>query len=74
MMPLKSFVKELQNEKRIYRFFIRSDSSGEFEIHAFESFCNNFGIEHEFSSPRTLQQNRVAERKIGLFKKSLELY
>ena len=26
-------------------------------------FCNNLGIEHQFSSPRTLQQNGVVERK-----------
>ena len=42
---------------------IRSDHGGEFENHAFENFCNDFGIEHQFSSPRTPQQNGVVERK-----------
>ncbi|KAH9753253.1 Integrase catalytic domain-containing protein [Citrus sinensis] len=42
---------------------IRSDHGGEFENHAFESFCNDFGIEHQFSSPRTPQLNGVVERK-----------
>ncbi|KAH9744422.1 Integrase catalytic domain-containing protein [Citrus sinensis] len=42
---------------------IRSDHGGEFENHAFENFCNDLGIEHQFSSPRTPQQNRVVERK-----------
>ena len=35
----------------------------ELENHAFETFCNNFGIVHQFSSPRTPLQNEVIERK-----------
>ena len=42
---------------------IRCDHGGEFENHAFEIFCNNLGIVHQFSSPRTSQQNGVVERK-----------
>ena len=42
---------------------IRSNHGGEFENHDFKIFCNNFGIEHQFSSPRTPQQNEVAERR-----------
>ena len=42
---------------------IRSDHGGEFENQDFEEFCNNFGIEHNFSAPRTPQQNGVVERK-----------
>ena len=55
--------KKLQNEKGHDIICIRSDHGGEFENHAFESFCNNLGIEHQFSSPRTPQQNGVVERK-----------
>ena len=57
------FCKKIQNEKGYIISCIRSDHGGEFENHAYESFCNNFGIVHQFSSPRTLQQNRVVERK-----------
>ncbi|KAH9672866.1 hypothetical protein KPL70_017899 [Citrus sinensis] len=54
------FYKKVQNEKCYSITCIRSDHGGEF---AFENFCNNFGIEHQFSSPRTPQQNGVVERK-----------
>ena len=59
----KVLCKKLQNEKGHGIVCIRSDHGGEFENHAFESFCNNLGIEHKFSSPRTPQQNGVVERK-----------
>ncbi|KAH9679831.1 hypothetical protein KPL71_026290 [Citrus sinensis] len=59
----KVLCKKLQNEKEHGIVCIRSDHGGEFENHAFESFCNNLGIEHQFSSPRTPQQNGVVERK-----------
>ncbi|KAH9735120.1 hypothetical protein KPL71_017636 [Citrus sinensis] len=57
------FYKKVQNEKGYFITCIRSDHGGEFENHAFENFCNDFGIEHQFSSPRTPQQNGVVERK-----------
>jgi len=42
---------------------IRSDHGREFENACFANFCNSYGISHEFSSPRTPQQNGVVERK-----------
>ncbi|KAH9657240.1 Integrase catalytic domain-containing protein [Citrus sinensis] len=57
------FYKKVQNEKGYSIACIRSDHGGEFENHSFENFCNDFGIEHQFSSPRTPQQNGVVERK-----------
>ena len=42
---------------------IRSDHGTEFENNQFENFCCNHGINHNFSAPRTPQQNGVAERK-----------
>ena len=59
----KSFYKRVQNEKGYTISCIRSDHSREFQNHAFERFCNDFDIEHQFSSPRTPQQNGVVERK-----------
>ncbi|XP_074346374.1 uncharacterized protein LOC141685153 [Apium graveolens] len=41
---------------------IRSDRGGEFEKD-FITFCKTRGITHEFSAPRTPQQNGVVERK-----------
>ncbi|KAH9728331.1 Integrase catalytic domain-containing protein [Citrus sinensis] len=57
------FYKKVQNEKGYSITCIRSDHGGEFKNHAFENFCNDLGIEHQFSSPRTPQQNGVVERK-----------
>jgi len=42
---------------------IRSDQGDEFENENFELFCDEYGIEHTFSAPRTSQQNSVIERK-----------
>ncbi|CAN1315021.1 Retrovirus-related Pol polyprotein from transposon TNT 1-94 [Linum perenne] len=42
---------------------IRSDHGGEFDSTEFHQFCSSRGIKHEFSAPRTLQQNGVVERK-----------
>lgn len=41
----------------------RSDHGGEFESYKFLDWCTNLGIKHEFSAPKTLQQNGVVERK-----------
>ena len=59
----KIFCKKIQNEKGYVISCIRSDHGGEFENHDFKNFCNNFSKEHQFSSPRNLQQNGVVERK-----------
>ena len=58
-MHLKFFYKKVQNEKGYIISCIRSDHDVEFENHAFENFCNHFGIGHQFSSSRTSQQNGV---------------
>ena len=42
---------------------IHSDHGGEFENSEFRDLCEETGIEHNFSAPRTPQQNGVAERK-----------
>ena len=62
-MHLNYFVRKFKMKKRYSIVCIRCDHGGEFKNHVFEIFCNNLGIVHQFSSPRTSQQNRVVERK-----------
>jgi len=57
------FTKLVQNEKGVSIKTLRSDHGGEFENLEFESFCEENGFKHEFSAPRTPQQNGVVERK-----------
>ncbi|CAJ2642247.1 unnamed protein product [Trifolium pratense] len=57
------FCKQIQNEKGYTILKVRSDHGGEFENEPFENFCEKYDILHEFSSPRTPQQNGVVERK-----------
>ena len=57
------FCKKVQNEKGYTITSIRSDHGGEFDNNALEAFCNEYGFEHNFSAPRTPQQNGVVERK-----------
>ena len=42
---------------------VQSDHGGEFENKYFEKLFNSNGIVHDFSCPRTPQQNGVVERK-----------
>ena len=71
LYAFKVFCKKIQNEKGYGIACIRSDHGGEFENHALEIFWYNLGIEHQFSSPRTPQQNELLRERIGLFKKLL---
>ena len=54
---------KVQNEKGFTITCIRSDHGKEFENIEFEDYCNEHGINHNFSPPRTPQQNGVVERK-----------
>ena len=42
---------------------MRSDHGKEFENEVFKNFCSKRCISHNFSCPRTPQQNGVVERK-----------
>ena len=42
---------------------IRSDHGTEFENALFTEFCQSNGVSHNFSAPKTPQQNGVVERK-----------
>ena len=59
----KCFAKRVQNEKGYFITTLRSDHGKEFENEAFKNFCSKRGISHNFSCPRTPQQNGVVERK-----------
>lgn len=59
----KKFAKLVQNEKSLKIASIRSDHGGEFQNASFDEFCDDQGISHNFSAPRTPQQNGVVERK-----------
>ena len=59
----KRLVKMLENEKSFKIVSIRSDHGGEFQNEKFEHFCEKHGINHNFSTPRTPEQNGVVERK-----------
>jgi len=53
----------IQNEKGCRISTIKSDHGGEFRNERFDKFCEKQGIKHNFSAPRTPQQNGVVERK-----------
>ena len=57
------FCKMVENEKKTSILKIRSDHGGEFVNSLFENFCALNGYFHNFSAPRTPQQNGVVERK-----------
>ncbi|XP_070022372.1 uncharacterized protein [Nicotiana sylvestris] len=57
------FCKKLGREKGYLISTIQSKHGGEFESRAFEDFYNDQGYTHNFSAPRSPQQNGVAERK-----------
>jgi len=59
----RKFGIQIQSEKELKILKVRSDHGGEFGNEPFEICCEKHGIIHEFSSPRTPQQNGVVERK-----------
>ena len=57
------FYRKVTNEKDFSIQNIRSDHGTEFENQDFEKFCDEKDINHNFSVPRTPQQNGIVERK-----------
>jgi transposase InsO family protein len=51
-----------ENEKSLTIFKVKSDHGGEFENKDFEKLFEENNIYHDFSYPRTPQQNEVVER------------
>jgi transposase InsO family protein len=60
---LKGFLRRVQNKFGWRIKKIRSDNGTEFKNSQIEGFLEEEGINHEFSSPYTPQQNGVVERK-----------
>ena len=50
-------------ERQLIISNIRTDNSRELENESFAKYYNDLGIGHNFSTPRTPQQNGVVERK-----------
>jgi len=59
----KRFEKVIQNKKNCGISTIKFDHGEEFQNKRFDKFCSKFEINHNFSVPRTPQQNGVVERK-----------
>ena len=58
-----SFFRKLKGEEKDGLKTIRTDHGGEFDNTQFEDFCKENGVSHQFSAPRTPEQNGVVERK-----------
>ena len=55
--------RRIQNKKGFLITNIRTDYGRELENEKFELFCDEHGIGHNFSAPRTPQQSGAIERK-----------
>ena len=62
-MEFKAWCRKVQGRENGSILTIQSDNGSEFKNEGFEEFCNEERIVHNFSSPRTPEQNRVVERK-----------
>ena len=57
------FKAKVENESGCKIQTLRSDNGKEYTSHQFNSFCEEAGIEHQLTSPYTLEQNGVSERR-----------
>ncbi|XP_070020918.1 COP1-interactive protein 1-like [Nicotiana sylvestris] len=60
-----AFVKKIQVKMSLNLVCIRSGHGTEYDNANFDEFCAENGITHNFSTPRTPQQNVVVERENG---------
>ncbi|KAJ9543921.1 hypothetical protein OSB04_023628 [Centaurea solstitialis] len=60
---IKPFVTRVENKTNLRVKVIRSDNGTEFKNADLNSFCEEKGMERQYSAPRTPQQNGVAERR-----------
>ncbi|XP_073061940.1 uncharacterized protein [Primulina eburnea] len=59
----KNLITRITNLHSLKIRRIKTDHGKEFENRSFSSFCDRKGISHEFSAPKTPQQNGINERK-----------
>ena len=57
------FKTEVENQKNKKIKRLSSDRGGEYGSALYKKFCEENGIIHEVTAPRTLEQNGIAERK-----------
>ena len=60
---VRDLILRLKNELPQAMRAIRSDNGTEFKNARFDTFCSDQGLEHQYSSPYTPQQNGFVERK-----------
>ncbi|KAI3746473.1 hypothetical protein L6452_08907 [Arctium lappa] len=60
---IKSFILRIENQTNQKVKVIRSDNGTEFKNLDLNTFCEEKGIERQYSAPRTPQQNGVAEKR-----------
>ncbi|GJV77158.1 retrovirus-related pol polyprotein from transposon TNT 1-94 [Tanacetum coccineum] len=58
-----SFIRKMENINEVRVKELRSDNGTEFKNHKLEEFYDEKGISQNFSSPCTIEQNGVAERR-----------
>ncbi|GKB79410.1 retrovirus-related pol polyprotein from transposon TNT 1-94 [Tanacetum coccineum] len=63
LVIVDEYSRMVENQNHVKVKQIRTDNGTEFKNHEFESFYDEKGISHNFSSPYTLEQNGVAKRK-----------
>jgi transposase InsO family protein len=63
LKPFSRRCKEMQTQLNLPPVSIRSDHGREFDQLSFDYFSEKYGITHNFSAPRTPQQNGMVERK-----------
>jgi len=59
------FIKKVEKRVGHSLVILRSSHCTEFENSSFIDYCNEHGVDHNFSAPRTPQQNGVVELKNG---------
>ena len=57
------FYRKIEQDGKYKILNIQSDHGGEFQNNEFDQFCRIQGINQNFSSPRTPEQNGVIERR-----------
>ena len=58
-----NFKVRVKNESGCRIQTLRSDNGKEYTFEAFNRFCQEAGIQHQLTTPYTLQQNGVSERQ-----------